>query len=62
MDGGQEQERALLRRRGGVEQRQDVGVVGDAAADSGVCRAAVALDHVREGPEVVGHGHVEHGQ
>ena len=62
VDGGQQQERALLRRRGGVEQRQDVGVGGDPTADGGVGRPAVTLDHVREGEEVIGHRHLEHGQ
>ena len=61
VDGGEEEKGAPLRGRGGVEEREDVVVVGHAAADGRVGHAAVALHHCGEPAEVLGYGQLEHG-
>ena len=54
MHGRQEQEGTSLGERRAIEEREQVVIVGDRAADGGVGGAAVTLDHGGEAAEVVG--------
>ena len=54
VDGGQEQVRPPLPHRGLADQRQDVGVVGDATADHVIGGGAVARRTLGEEAELIG--------
>jgi hypothetical protein len=53
MYGCEEEERAPLRERRVIEQRQHVAIVGDGPADGGICGPAVTLRGLGEGSEVI---------
>jgi hypothetical protein len=54
VDGGQEQVRPALAHRGLADQRQDVGIVGDAAADDVIGGRPVARRPLGEQAELLG--------
>jgi hypothetical protein len=54
VDGGQEQVRPALAHRGLADQPEDVGIVGDAAADDVIGGRPVAGGALGEQPELVG--------